>query len=64
MRLIEAVNPWSREDTKELLIDALIKLLNRYEDADEIRKIINDACEPGRKEWDKMNLRKITGEKL
>ena len=61
IRLINAVKPWSREDSKELLIDGLIKRLVKYEDHDEIRGAINEACEPGRRVWDKVNLRKMIG---
>ena len=60
LKLILSVEAWDREDTKVRVIDGLTKVSLSFISEDEYLALINEACEPGRKEWDKWNLKKMT----
>ncbi|MFH1641460.1 MAG: hypothetical protein ABIC04_01015 [Nanoarchaeota archaeon] len=59
LKLILSVEAWDREDTKVRVIDGLTKIALSFISEDEYLQIINEACEPGRREWDKMNYKKL-----
>ena len=58
--LILAVENWDCGDTKVRVIDALTKAVIPFLPEDEYLALINEACEPGRREWDKMNMKNFS----